>query len=26
MLFPASGVEFNPLIPPLTALVVSTFP
>ncbi|MDD2903770.1 MAG: sulfite exporter TauE/SafE family protein [Syntrophales bacterium] len=25
MLFPASGIEVNPLIPPLVALVVSTF-
>ncbi len=25
MLFPVSGVEVNPLIPPLVALVVSTF-
>ena len=25
MLFPVSGVEVNPLIPPLIALVVSTF-
>jgi hypothetical protein len=25
MLFSASGVEVNPLIPPLVALVVSTF-
>ena len=25
MLFPVSGVEVNPLIPPLAALVVSTF-
>jgi hypothetical protein len=25
MIFPGSGVEGNPLIPPLIALVVSTF-
>ena len=25
MVFPVSGVEVNPLIPPLIALVVSTF-
>jgi hypothetical protein len=25
MVFPVSGVEINPLIPPLVALVVSTF-
>jgi len=25
MIFPVSGVEVNPLIPPLIALVVSTF-
>lgn len=25
MLFPVSGVEVNPLVPPLIALVVSTF-
>ena len=25
MLFPVSGVEVNPLIPPLISLVISTF-